>query len=46
MMPFSLTAMMYHYVRDPGDEAEAGSGIPGLPVARFEAQLDTPPAVR
>src|SRR5574341_564236 len=40
MMPFSLTVMMYHYVRDPGDEAEAGSGIPGLPVARFKAQLD------
>jgi peptidoglycan/xylan/chitin deacetylase (PgdA/CDA1 family) len=32
--------MMYHYVRDPGDEAEAGSGITGLPVAHFEAQLD------
>jgi peptidoglycan/xylan/chitin deacetylase (PgdA/CDA1 family) len=31
---------MYHYVRDPGDEAEAGSGVPGLPVAHFEAQLD------
>lgn len=35
-----LTVMMYHYVRDPGDEAEAGSGIPGLPVRTFEAQLD------
>jgi len=40
MTPFSLTAMMYHYVRDPGDEAEAGSEIPGLPVAHFETQLD------
>jgi peptidoglycan/xylan/chitin deacetylase (PgdA/CDA1 family) len=37
---FSLTVMMYHYVRDPGDEAEAGSGIPGLPVAQFESQVD------
>jgi hypothetical protein len=40
MTPFSLMVMMYHYVRDPGDQAEAGSGIPGLPVAQFEAQLD------
>jgi peptidoglycan/xylan/chitin deacetylase (PgdA/CDA1 family) len=32
--------MMYHYVRDPGDQAEAGSGIPGLAVAQFESQLD------
>jgi peptidoglycan/xylan/chitin deacetylase (PgdA/CDA1 family) len=39
-MMFTLTLMMYHYVRDPGDAAEAGSGIPGLPVAQFEAQLD------
>lgn len=38
--PFSLTVLMYHYVRDPGDQAEAGSGIAGLPVAQFEAQLD------
>ena len=38
--PFSLTVLMYHYVRDPGDQAEAGTGIPGLPVAQFEAQLD------
>lgn len=35
-----LTVMMYHYVRDPGDAAEAGSGIPGLSVRTFEAQLD------
>ena len=35
-----LTVMMYHYIRDPGDVAEAGSGIPGLPVKTFEAQLD------
>lgn len=40
MTPFSLTVMMYHYVRDPGDEAEAGSEIPGLPVTHFETQLD------
>jgi peptidoglycan/xylan/chitin deacetylase (PgdA/CDA1 family) len=38
--PLSLTAMMYHYVRDPGDLAEAGSGIGGMSVAAFEAQLD------
>jgi len=38
--PLELTAWMYHYVRDPGDAAEAGSGIPGLPVARFAEQLD------
>ncbi|HLO28401.1 MAG TPA: polysaccharide deacetylase family protein [Anaerolineales bacterium] len=38
--PLELTVMMYHYVRDPGDEAEAGSGIPGLPVRAFETQLD------
>ena len=28
--PFELTVMMYHYVRDRGDDAEAGSGIPGM----------------
>ena len=38
--PFDLTVMMYHYVRDPGDAAEAGSGIPGMSVKTFEAQLD------
>lgn len=38
--PLDLTIMMYHYVRDAGDEAEAGSGIPGLPVRTFEMQLD------
>jgi len=38
--PLELTVMMYHYVRDPGDDAEAGSGIPGLPVKVFESQLD------
>lgn len=38
--PLELTVLMYHYVRDPGDEAQAGSGIPGLPVHTFEAQLD------
>lgn len=38
--PLDLTVMMYHYIRDPGDAAEAGSGIPGMPVQAFEAQLD------
>jgi peptidoglycan/xylan/chitin deacetylase (PgdA/CDA1 family) len=38
--PFELTVMMYHYIRDPGDGAEAGSGIPGMRVAAFEMQLD------
>lgn len=38
--PLDLTVMMYHYIRDPGDEAEAGSGIHGMPVRAFEAQLD------
>lgn len=32
--------MMYHYVRDPGDIAEQGSGISGMPVRAFETQLD------
>lgn len=36
-----LTVMMYHYIRDPGDQAEDGSGILGLPVRAFEEQLDT-----
>ena len=39
MSPFDLTVMMYHYVRDPGDRCEAGTGIPGLSVAQFEAQV-------
>jgi peptidoglycan/xylan/chitin deacetylase (PgdA/CDA1 family) len=39
-MNFSLTTLMYHYVRAPGDRAEAGSGIPGLSPERFAAQLD------
>jgi peptidoglycan/xylan/chitin deacetylase (PgdA/CDA1 family) len=38
--PLELTVMMYHYVRDRGDEAEAGSGIFGMSVEAFEAQLD------
>jgi len=38
--PLELTVMMYHYVRDPGDAAEAGSGIPGMRVKAFETQLD------
>jgi peptidoglycan/xylan/chitin deacetylase (PgdA/CDA1 family) len=38
--PFRLLVAMYHYVRDAGDAAQAGSGIPGLPLAQFEAQLD------
>lgn len=39
-MMLNLTVMMYHYVRDVGDAAEAGSGIPGLPVQAFTAQVD------
>lgn len=39
--PLHLTVMMYHYVRDPGDDAEQGSGIAGFPVRAFEAQLDS-----
>jgi hypothetical protein len=31
---------MYHYVRDSGDAAEAGSGVPGMPTKVFEDQLD------
>ena len=38
--PLELTVMMYHYVRDRGDQAESGSGIPGMPVRTFESQLD------
>jgi len=38
--PLELTVMMYHYIRDRGDEAEAGTGISGMPVLAFEAQLD------
>jgi peptidoglycan/xylan/chitin deacetylase (PgdA/CDA1 family) len=38
--PLDLTVMMYHYVRDLGDDAEAGSGIPGMSVQTFERQLD------
>jgi len=38
--PLDLTVMMFHYIRDPGDAAEAGSGIPGMPVKTFESQLD------
>ena len=38
--PLELSVIMYHYVRDAGDAAECGTGIPGLPVREFEAQLD------
>ena len=38
--PLELTVMMYHYIRDPGDAAEADSGILGMSVKDFEAQLD------
>jgi len=38
--PLELTVMMYHYIRDPGDNAEAGSGISGMSVKVFESQLD------
>lgn len=40
MSSFELTVVMYHYVRDPGDRCEGGSGIAGLGGARFEAQLE------
>jgi peptidoglycan/xylan/chitin deacetylase (PgdA/CDA1 family) len=36
----SLTVLLYHYVRDPGDACQTGTGIPGLPTAAFESQLD------
>lgn len=39
MRSFDLTVVMYHYVRDPGDRCEAGTGIPGMGVAEFEAQV-------
>ena len=39
--PLELTVMMYHYVRDLRDDAEQGSGIRGMPVRAFEAQLDS-----
>jgi peptidoglycan/xylan/chitin deacetylase (PgdA/CDA1 family) len=35
----NLTVMMYHYVRDAGDAAEAGSGVPGLATSKFSAQV-------
>ncbi|HJR80428.1 MAG TPA: polysaccharide deacetylase family protein [Anaerolineales bacterium] len=38
--PLELTVIMYHYIRDRGDTADNGSGIPGMPVHAFEAQLD------
>ena len=38
--PLELTVMMYHYIRDRGDAAEAGSSISGMPVKTFVAQLD------
>src|SRR5687768_7888647 len=38
--PLELTVMMYHYIRDRGDAVEAGSGILGMTVQAFEAQLD------
>ena len=38
--PLELTVVMYHYIRDPGDAAEVGSGISGMSVRAFEAQLD------
>lgn len=39
-MKLNLTVMMYHYVRDRGDAAEQGSGIPGLAKQKFSDQLD------
>lgn len=38
--PLGLTVMMYHYVRDRMDAADAGLGITGFPVSAFETQLD------
>ena len=38
--PFELTVIMYHYVRDQGDVADHGSGIPGMSVNAFKTQLD------
>lgn len=40
MTPFVLTILMYHYVRDPGDQAEGGSGIAGMPVKDFGTQVE------
>lgn len=40
MNTLSLTALMYHYVRDPAHPADLGSGILGLPLDRFAAQLE------
>lgn len=40
MNPLNLLVLMYHYVRDANDAAEAGSGIPGMPLAHFESQID------
>jgi peptidoglycan/xylan/chitin deacetylase (PgdA/CDA1 family) len=40
ILRFDLTVMMYHYVRDLGDAAEAGSGIPGMTTKDFETQLN------
>lgn len=38
--PLELTVIMYHYIRERGDAAEAGSGILGMSVQDFEAQLN------
>jgi peptidoglycan/xylan/chitin deacetylase (PgdA/CDA1 family) len=38
--PLELTVIMYHYIRDVGDSAEAGSAIPGMSTRAFEAQLE------
>ena len=38
--PLELTVIMYHYIRNRGDKAEAGSGVAGMPVKGFETQLD------
>jgi peptidoglycan/xylan/chitin deacetylase (PgdA/CDA1 family) len=40
-MNLNLTVLMYHYVRDAGDAAEAGSGIRGMSKQKFCAQVDT-----
>ena len=38
--PLDLTVIMYHYIRDQGDVADHGSGIPGMSFNAFRAQLD------
>jgi peptidoglycan/xylan/chitin deacetylase (PgdA/CDA1 family) len=39
-MNLNLTVLMYHYVRDAGDAADAGSGIRGMSKQNFCVQVD------